>query len=149
LTVTGISPNVRSSNGDDDAATMEDDMYTLSTNNGITKTFNNLADAQAYCTKRFAKLTWEQFDAHSVGDGLEWHGFDGDSDEADAIIALDAEELLAWATKQAEMHIADVRSMGAEPSPADAANWEGIEQLERRAIRDAIRDALQAEQDAA
>lgn len=124
-------------------------MYTLSTNNGITKTFDSLADAKNYCTKRFAKLTWEQFDKYSVGDGLEWHGFDGDSDEAEAIIALDAEELLAWATKQAEMHIADVRSMGAEPSPADAANWEGIEQLERRAIRDAIRDALQAEQDAA
>jgi len=66
-------------------------MYTLSTNNGITKTFNSLADAQAYCTKRFAELTWEQFDTYSVGDGLEWHGFDGDSDEADAIITLDAE----------------------------------------------------------
>lgn len=124
-------------------------MYTLSTTNGINKTFETLSEAQAYCTARFSELTWEQFDTHTVGDGLEWRGFDGDSDEASAIILLDAEELLRWAADQAIGHIDDVRSMGATPSPADAANWEGIEAHERSAIRAAIKAALQAEQDAA
>jgi hypothetical protein len=120
-------------------------MFTLSTTNGITKTFSTLADAQEYCAARFMELTWEHLDVYLGGDGLQWQGFDGSDDTAHATIALDAEELVAWATEQAARHIADVRSMGATPSPRDAGNWEGILDIERRAIRRALRDLLEEE----
>lgn len=122
-------------------------MYKLSTNNGITKTFANLTDAQEYCANRYCEMSWDSFGANGA---TEWHGepVEGEDNEHDvigAVILLRHDDLEAWATKAAELHIADVRSMGSEPHERDAANWEGLEPHERAAIRAALRELLDSE----
>jgi hypothetical protein len=115
-------------------------MYQLKTNNGINRNFATLADAQEYCADRYAEMSWEAFRGN---ESTEWHGepVEGEDDEhcfIGAVIVLRDDDLEAWAMRQAEVHAADVRSMGSEPHPRDAANWEGIEAHERAAIRDAL-----------
>jgi hypothetical protein len=120
---------------------MEDTtMYQLKTNNGITKTFESLTDAQEYCASRYCEMSWDAFGGN---ESTEWHGepVEGEDDEHDvigAVIILRHDDLEAWAMRQAEMHAADVRSMGSEPHPRDAENWEGLEPHERAAGRAAL-----------
>jgi len=115
-------------------------MYQLKTNNGISKCFETLREAQEYCSNRYAEMVW---DAYATNGATEWHGepAPGEDDEHDfigAVIVLRNSDLRDWARHQAEGHAEDVRSMGSEPHPRDAANWEGIEAHERAAIRDAL-----------
>jgi len=122
-------------------------MYKLRTNNGINKTFTSLAAAQEYCDNRYCEMSWDAFRGN---ESTEWHGepVEGEDDEHDvigAVIILRHDDLEAWATKAVEMHAADVRSMGSEPHPRDAANWEGIEAHERAAIRDALAELRDSE----
>ena len=122
-------------------------MYKLSTNNGINKIFENLSDAQEYCANRYCEMSWDSFRGN---ESIEWHGepAEGEDDEHDvigAVIVLRDDDLEAWAMRQAERHAEDVRSMGSEPHPRDAANWEGIEAHERAAIRDALAELRDSE----
>jgi len=113
-------------------------MYKLSTNNGISKCFETLREAQEYCDVRYCEMSWDVF---TTNDTMEWHGEPVEDDEHDvlgAVIVLRKSDLRDWARHQAEGHAEDVRSMGSEPHPRDAANWEGIEAHERAAIRDAL-----------
>jgi hypothetical protein len=122
-------------------------MYTLSTTNGINKTFDNLSDAQEYCHERFAELNWNDYDGNET---FEWYGFeDYDTSVVSATIVLRRDDLEAWATKAAELHIADVRSMGAAVGASDADEWEGLTYWEREAVRKAIREQLADEADRA
>jgi hypothetical protein len=122
-------------------------MYKLSTNNGINRNFATLADAQEYCDNRYCEMSWDAFGANGA---TEWHGepVEGEDDEHDvigAVIILRHDDLEAWAMRQAERHAEDVRSMGSEPHPRDAANWEGLEPHERAAVRDALVELLDSE----
>lgn len=113
-------------------------MYTLSTTNGISKCFETLREAKDYCDVRYCEMVWDAFDTNGA---TEWHGEPVEEDEHDvlgAVIVLRNSDLRDWAMQQAEKHAEDVRSMGSEPHPRDAANWEGIEAHERAAIRDAL-----------
>jgi hypothetical protein len=126
---------------------MEDDMYQLKTNNGINKTFGSFSAAKEYCDNRFEILDWNDYDGNEA---REWYGFDSpDTNDASATITLRNDDLAAWAQQAAELHIKDVRSMGAAVGPSDADEWEGLEYWEREALRKAIREQLADEADRA